>query len=107
MLDKILNDESLMAAHPNLYSGLLDPKAQPLTPTPVTNQVQDVEIEMTKLNSKAINLIKKLSSIVTKLESQCHPQSRKRNQDNPYSDNPEGEKSAKRQRTTTTAMFSS
>lgn len=73
MLDKILNDESLMIAHPNLYNGLLDPEAQPPTTTPVTNQVLKVEKEMTKLNSEAIKLITILSSRVMELESQCRP----------------------------------
>ena len=49
MLDKILNDESLMAAHPNLYNGLLDPEAKPPAPTPITNQFLNVEKEQVEL----------------------------------------------------------
>lgn len=73
MLDKVLKDESLMAAYPNLYNGLLDLEAQPPATTPVTNQVLKVEKEMTKLNSEAIKLITILSSRVTELESHCRP----------------------------------
>jgi hypothetical protein len=39
MLDKILNDGSLLEAHPNLYSGLLEPEAQPPAPTQAENQI--------------------------------------------------------------------
>lgn len=105
MLDKILNDESLIEANPNLYNGLLEPEAQPPTPTQAKRQVLNLQKQMNKLNSEAIKVIKKFSSRVVELETQCRPQSRKGNQDDPHSDNPEGEKSAKVQRTTTTATF--
>lgn len=73
MLDKILNDESLMEAHPNLYNGLLEPESQPPAPTQADNQILNLQKQMTKLNSGAIKIIKKLSSGVIELESQCRP----------------------------------
>ncbi|PWA65726.1 heat-shock protein 80 [Artemisia annua] len=81
MLDKFLNDSALLQAHPNIYNGLVEPEAPPPSPTQADNQIKNLEKMMLKQNSETIKLVQRLSSRDVELESQCRPQSRRRDQD--------------------------
>jgi hypothetical protein len=98
MMHKIFTDPPhLNKEKPNLYHSLMSTYESAQD----SADIATLRSSMAANHKKLLQTIKELKDKVLVLEQTCRPQSHKRNQDDPDSGNPEGERKSKRLRRTT------